>query len=314
MRNALLLLAMVLEIAPMAACEPALFACERDDQCNVGRDTGVCEVVGFCSFTDGHCASGRVWGEHAPEGIANECVALHSETDPCGDDGACASEDSGDALPGTPRPGDDDVPDSAPEREPGGGPPPTHADVPLAPAHDSHCSDGVRNHGESDTDCGGSCTACGGCAACKETSDCAVGSCDEGSCRTIEVLELDWRLDCGALQDLPVGLWLPPGVYLATALPSAGSRWNNDGAAGGLAWSWRLECNDVSFGDLGTLPGQGFASPEAAFAGLTMSTALVELAPDASDPDSAALACGVVDSFCDDNRGGVALQLESWCP
>ncbi|MFK8003421.1 MAG: fibrinogen-like YCDxxxxGGGW domain-containing protein, partial [Polyangiales bacterium] len=44
------------------------------------------------------------------------------------------------------------------------------------------CSDGVRNAGESDVDCGGSCGGCGDAARCIVDSDCLSGSCADDAC------------------------------------------------------------------------------------------------------------------------------------
>jgi hypothetical protein len=47
------------------------------------------------------------------------------------------------------------------------------------------CSDGLKNGDESDVDCGGSCVACAGGAACVVDADCAAGSCALGICGTL---------------------------------------------------------------------------------------------------------------------------------
>jgi len=44
------------------------------------------------------------------------------------------------------------------------------------------CSDGVRNVGETDVDCGGDCAACGEGMDCTDDGDCASGRCDGGVC------------------------------------------------------------------------------------------------------------------------------------
>ena len=62
----------------------------------------------------------------------------------------------------------------------------------LAPCSDDACTrplpapscfDRVRNGDETDVDCGGSCGACAGGAACNEASDCTTRACDAGVCR-----------------------------------------------------------------------------------------------------------------------------------
>lgn len=45
------------------------------------------------------------------------------------------------------------------------------------------CSDGARNAGESDVDCGGPCTPCPQGRACTKGEDCATGNCGGGQCR-----------------------------------------------------------------------------------------------------------------------------------
>ena len=47
------------------------------------------------------------------------------------------------------------------------------------------CNDGVKNQGESDTDCGGACAPCGANRICTKPSDCATGTqCEDGVCLT----------------------------------------------------------------------------------------------------------------------------------
>lgn len=310
MRSLLTGLVPLLAIALGAACDDGAFVCERDDECGAGRRAGTCEPQGFCSFADPQCESGKAWGEHAPEVLANECVPPADEADPCGGALECTSDEP---RPASPPNRDDGATPAHRDAEPGGsnGVP---DDVPLLPPNADHCGDGEQSGDESDVDCGGSCGPCGWCAACFEDGDCGKGSCHDGVCRTIEVLELDWLTDCGPVADFTPNLVLPPGTYRALALPSAGSKWDHDAAAGGLTWAWRIDCDGASFGDLRTPGDERFATPEAAFAALQTDETFVQLDPDANDPSSASLACGIADTFCDDNRGGVAVLLENWCP
>ena len=60
----------------LACGPPAAFVCQSDGQCT----GGTCEPGGYCSFPDDSCPSRARFGEHAPAGIANECVT------PPGDD------------------------------------------------------------------------------------------------------------------------------------------------------------------------------------------------------------------------------------
>ena len=48
------------------------FACQDNEDCG----DGICEVTGYCSFTDDSCASGRRYGDLAEQGLAGQCVAL----------------------------------------------------------------------------------------------------------------------------------------------------------------------------------------------------------------------------------------------
>jgi hypothetical protein len=53
------------------ACGPRAFACDDDESCGVD---GRCERIGFCSFPDPRCESGRRFGEHAPANLAGKCT------------------------------------------------------------------------------------------------------------------------------------------------------------------------------------------------------------------------------------------------
>jgi hypothetical protein len=56
------------------ACGRPVFGCRDDTQCVTPDGAGVCEVSGFCSFPDPSCASGRRYGKHAGDGLANTCT------------------------------------------------------------------------------------------------------------------------------------------------------------------------------------------------------------------------------------------------
>lgn len=298
-----------MSVVPSLACDEPAFACEQDVDCSVGRGGGFCEAEGYCSFADPQCASGRVWGDLSPASMANECVQIADDAHDC-ERAGCAT------------PIDDDVPPADRERpgpqrdepsDPSGDPPELPHEVP----HLAHCKDDVQNQGESDVDCGGDCDPCAACNGCFDDADCDVGTCEEGRCRTIEVMTIDWTADCGSVASFTTKLVVPPGTYVATALPSAGSRWSHDGAVGGLTWQWGIDCSgtqSAGFGNLRTPGDVRYATPEDAFAALVTDRTLVQLEPDDDGPTASSLACGFADTYCDDNRGSVSVQLENWCP
>lgn len=280
-------------------CDDPVFACNEHRECDDAGLGGVCEANGFCSFATDACASGRAFGELSPVSIAGRCVPV---VDPCVGE-ACTDIDDPTRTPSTPPAGEprredhDDEPDAPDEPD----------DEPISADQTRHCSNGVRDDGESDIDCGGACLACDACRGCTTDDDCAAGTCDGGTCRTLAVIQLDWQIDCGSVDDLPTNIVLPPGEYIATALPSAGSRWNNDGANGGNTWAYRIDCTGGELDDLRSPDTGWFASPEEAFAGLPEVTTSVYVG-------SEGLACGHSDSYCPDNRGVIAVQLATACP
>jgi hypothetical protein len=63
----------------------AAFECASDTQCTRSGTQGTCESVGFCSFPDAACASGRRFGSLSG-GFANQCVdASDAGTETMGD-------------------------------------------------------------------------------------------------------------------------------------------------------------------------------------------------------------------------------------
>ena len=63
MKALLGIVAVVGAIATAASClRTTSYKCGSSDQCGAG---GVCEDTGYCSFTDGECAEGRRYAEHA---------------------------------------------------------------------------------------------------------------------------------------------------------------------------------------------------------------------------------------------------------
>ena len=75
-------------VAASTACsESSGFLCSSDDECKDADIQGVCEDLGYCSFPDEVCATGRRFGELAPDGIAGFCVPPPDPTAPrCGDE------------------------------------------------------------------------------------------------------------------------------------------------------------------------------------------------------------------------------------
>lgn len=76
-----------------AGCHRA-FTCEDDTQCVSRGVQGRCEALGFCSFPDSDCDSGRRYSEHAAAELVLTCVDASedasedaSTTDPTGDEG-----------------------------------------------------------------------------------------------------------------------------------------------------------------------------------------------------------------------------------
>jgi len=49
--------------------------CTSNEQCVDGDALGVCQPAHVCSFPDGGCPSGQRYGTHAPDALADECVA-----------------------------------------------------------------------------------------------------------------------------------------------------------------------------------------------------------------------------------------------
>ena len=63
----------------LAGCSGPAFECVEDMGCVRGEVVGTCEAVGYCSFGDGSCGSGRRFGELAPAGVAGRCVVEEDE-------------------------------------------------------------------------------------------------------------------------------------------------------------------------------------------------------------------------------------------
>lgn len=70
-----LLAALGVALGLAGACGKSAFECSDDPSCKNGDLAGVCEPEGYCSFPDTVCPSGRRFGEHADDGLADKCVA-----------------------------------------------------------------------------------------------------------------------------------------------------------------------------------------------------------------------------------------------
>lgn len=62
---------MAVGLAVVACGPPPVFTCQTDASCG---EEGRCEPIGYCSFPDADCASGRRYGALASGKLANECV------------------------------------------------------------------------------------------------------------------------------------------------------------------------------------------------------------------------------------------------
>jgi hypothetical protein len=66
-------------LASWSGCaSPGVFACVADDQCG---EHGRCEAVGYCSFPDDACDSGRRYAPHSHEKLAGKCVPTDDASD-----------------------------------------------------------------------------------------------------------------------------------------------------------------------------------------------------------------------------------------
>jgi hypothetical protein len=79
-------------LCAVRGCSGDAFACEDDAQCA----GGMCQPNGYCSFPADDCDSGQRYGEHAPSGIAGECVPLDDSTSGSGSTTSATSTTSAD--------------------------------------------------------------------------------------------------------------------------------------------------------------------------------------------------------------------------
>lgn len=82
-------------------CDADAFQCRDHADCDYDGEAGVCQLSGYCSFSDETCDSGQRYGEFAGRSLGNACVG--SEGDDAGTDGP-------------PDPGDPSTPPSQPNR------------------------------------------------------------------------------------------------------------------------------------------------------------------------------------------------------
>jgi len=296
----------VLVAAALGACDPPVFLCDIDVDCDDGRRRGVCEPDGYCSFVDETCPTGRAYGVHAPGGRARRCTLPDGELGSTGD-GAVAdagSEGSG-AIEPRRAEGSADAGDEAESTgEHGTSSEVSTGEPPTIPS----CDDGERNGDETDVDCGGPCSPCALCRGCVGDGDCVEGGrCDDGACRVHAELTASWSTHCDADGEFEPSVVVPPGLYRLTATPSAGSKWPTDGGNGGQTWAWWLDCEEVDVSNMRTPEHEWYATAAVAFDALVLPMEAVLL-------EEGTLSCGVIDSNCGDNRGEVKAELENLCP
>jgi hypothetical protein len=128
-----------------------------------GAECPTCEVGRSCAHatdcTDGVCLNNICRASSCSDGMRNG-----QETDiDCGGAGTCKRCEPGQACASNA--------DCSSSRCDGGG----HCAIPT-------CADGVKNDGETDTDCGGTCPACADGLLCKGAVDCRSSVCTNGHC------------------------------------------------------------------------------------------------------------------------------------
>jgi cysteine-rich repeat protein len=172
------------------------------------------------------------------------------------------------------------------------------------------CTDGIHSGAESDVDCGGPCKACEVCNMCFDDEDCRPESaCNEASICTWSMrITIDWLHDCSTdgSNDFTIAD-VPPGPYLATAVPSAGTVWDPPWNPPTNGWAYRVTCTDIDLPNMRTPAGTYYADAEEAFANLMVESETFEFR-------GGDLRCGRPDSNCDDNHGEVIFDVESYCP
>lgn len=79
-------------------CGDPGFVCERSTQCGA---EGACEPEGWCSFPDAACESGRRFGAHTGDGLAERCVPMAADASSSTTSTGTTTTSSGDELAGT---------------------------------------------------------------------------------------------------------------------------------------------------------------------------------------------------------------------
>lgn len=294
--------------AMIGACDPPVFFCDIDVDCDDGRRRGVCEPDGYCSFVDESCPTGRAYGEHAPAGRSRRCT-LPNGAHGSSDDGGIADGGSDDSDAVEPRRAEGPAGEAGDDEGESTGDGGTSSDASSGePPVIATCDDGERNGDETDVDCGGPCSPCALCRGCVDDDDCVAGSsCKDAACRVHAELVADWTTHCDADGEFEVSVVVPPGLYRLSATPSAGSKWPTDGGNGGHTWAWWLDCEEVEVSNMRTPEHEWYATAAIAYDALALPTEAVLL-------EAGTLSCGVIDSNCGDNRGEVKAELENLCP
>jgi hypothetical protein len=171
------------------------------------------------------------------------------------------------------------------------------------------CTDGVRNGGESDVDCGGpTCPRCARCRACGSDADCADGACGAARrCTVRRDVTVNWLTNCrgpgGGNTPVTVG-GLPAGNYDVTPLRSAATVWNPV-VFPSNGWLWSINCDNLAVPTLST--GSTFyATPEAAYA-------VVMNRSERARFNGGDLVCAFSDNPCSDNQGAISFRMELVC-
>lgn len=282
------------------------FTCSNDDDCRDSARAGICELPGYCTFEDDRCSSGRRFAEHAGDGLGGRCTEVPPEIASGGDTstsvGSQTSAASGETTSGP-------AETSGPSTSAGASDTSTSGDVATgsttSPVAD--CRNGRRDGTETDVDCGGSCSPCGLCLGCAGDADCEQGPCTDGLCSMRTEVTVDWVTDCP--DDDSFTFQLPAGTYRATAVGGAGefmaaSKWDTDDSNMGNTWNWWIPCEPLDLDQLAT--SSNHPTDEEAFMSLIAHEQTVVL-------DGRPVSCGLIDSNCKDNRGGVTFALELVC-
>jgi alpha-tubulin suppressor-like RCC1 family protein len=187
-------------LAAPACLKFSAFACETDDQCDLGGGLpmGTCvQPVGFCAYPDAQCPSGLRFDASAGDGLGEECV----------NDG---TPGTGDATVGD----DDDTDASATETEDTtAGMPPTTGDV---------TGPDPSTGGDTQAVCGGAGAECCAGDACDPGLECMGSGCGcvasvAAGLRHTCAVKIDGTVWCWGAGDLgQLGMDLGPGMTMST--------------------------------------------------------------------------------------------------